>query len=77
MMSITLEEARARLPQLIDGLKPGEEVVITRNNEAVAKLVGQSRSERRPRKPGSAHDKILHMSDDFDAPLDDFQKYMR
>ena len=27
--------------------------------------------------PGSAKDKILHMGDDLDAPLEDFQECMR
>lgn len=31
MSSVSIEEAQANLPQLIEGLTPGEEVVITKN----------------------------------------------
>ena len=34
MSTVTLEEAQAHLPQLIERLQPGEEIVITRDREA-------------------------------------------
>jgi prevent-host-death family protein len=42
MPTVTLEEAQARLPELIEKLAPGEDVVITRNAQPVAKLVSQA-----------------------------------
>ena len=36
MSSITLEDAQAQLPQLIEQLKPGEGIVITRDDKPVA-----------------------------------------
>ena len=36
MSSVTLEEAQAYLPQLIERLRPGEEIVITRDDKPVA-----------------------------------------
>jgi prevent-host-death family protein len=41
MHTMTIEEAQAKLPEIIDKLAPGEEVLITRNDQPVAKLVGQ------------------------------------
>ena len=41
MSIVTIEEAQATLAELIDRLAPGEEVIITRNQQPVAKLVGQ------------------------------------
>ena len=38
MSTVTLEEAQAQLPRLIDQLRPGEELVITRDNRPVARL---------------------------------------
>jgi antitoxin (DNA-binding transcriptional repressor) of toxin-antitoxin stability system len=75
MTTITIEEAQAKLPELIGGLARGEELVITEDGEPVATL---TRSERglRPRKAGSAKDKILWISPDFDAPLEEFREYM-
>ena len=40
MSTVTLEDAQAQLPELIDHLAPGEELVITRNARPVARLVG-------------------------------------
>jgi len=76
MNMVTIEEAQAKLSELIDKLTPGEEVVITRNEQPVARLVGEPHRVRKPRQPGSAKDKILYMADDFDAPLEDFKEYM-
>ena len=42
MSTVTIEEAQARLPELIDRLAPGEELVITRGKQPVAKLIGQA-----------------------------------
>ena len=74
--TVTIEEAQAHLVELIDKLNPGEEVVIIRNEQPIARLVGEPRRVRKPRQPGSAKDKILYMADDFDAPLEDFKEYM-
>ncbi len=46
--TITIDEAQARLKDLIHQLNPGEEVVITENLQPVAKLVGEHRD--RPRR---------------------------
>jgi antitoxin (DNA-binding transcriptional repressor) of toxin-antitoxin stability system len=76
MTTISIEEAQAKLPELIEQLSPGEELLIVRNQRPVAKLVGEAAASRRPRKPGSAKNVILSMSEDFDAPLEDFKDYM-
>ena len=38
--TLPLEEAQARLPELIEHLAPGDEIVITQKGQPVAKLVG-------------------------------------
>ena len=43
MTTVTIQEAQARLPDLIHQLPPGEEVVITENSEPVAKLARTDR----------------------------------
>ena len=75
MSIVTIEEAQAKLPELIDKLAPGEEVIITRNQQPVAKLVGQERRLRKPRQPGSAKEKLIILAED-DEHLKDFAKYM-
>ena len=76
MNAISIEEAQAKLPELIDHLIAGDELVIVRDQQPVARLVPEAKSTRRARQPGSAKDTILYMADDFDAPLDDFKEYM-
>ncbi len=75
MSTLNLNDAEAHLPQIIAGLKPGDEVIITDQGQPVAKLV---RSERTtwPCKAGSAKDTTHWMAPDFDAPLEDFKEYM-
>ena len=54
MSTVTIEEAQEKLSELIDQLAPGEEVIITRDKQPVAKLVGQQRPVRKPRRPGTS-----------------------
>jgi antitoxin (DNA-binding transcriptional repressor) of toxin-antitoxin stability system len=56
MNTMTIEEAQAKLPEIIDKLALGEEVLITRNDQPVAKLVGQVQTLRKPRQLGRAYD---------------------
>lgn len=74
MSSVTLEEARARLAELIEQLQPEEEFIITDRGEPVA-LVKKAGKTPRPRKAGSAAGKIW-IAPDFDEPLEDFKEYM-
>jgi antitoxin (DNA-binding transcriptional repressor) of toxin-antitoxin stability system len=75
MGTVTIEEAQAKLPELIDKLVPGEEVIIMRNEQPVAKLVGQQRPIRKPRQPGSAKGKLVILAED-EEHLKDFKDYM-
>jgi prevent-host-death family protein len=75
MSTVTIEEAQVKLPEIINKLVPGEELIITRNNQPVAKLVGERRPERKPRQRGSAKGKLIIHSDD-DEHLEDLKEYM-
>lgn len=73
--TITLEEAQAHLAELIAKLAPGEEVVITENQQPVARLLPvKSKAQR---KLGTMRGSIKYIAPDFDAPLDDFKEYMQ
>ncbi len=73
-MTATIEDVQARLPEILDALAPGEEVIVTRDGKPVATLV--------PRLPkgvpilGRGKGMVTYMAPDFDAPLDDFKEYM-
>ena len=74
MIQLTVEEAGARLSQLVDEVDAGEEVVLTRDDRPVFKLVKVAQDRPRPQF-GSARGKG-YMTADFDAPLEDFKDYM-
>jgi prevent-host-death family protein len=77
MTEVTLQEAQAKLAELIHGLAPGEEVVITENSQPVARLIPPaSEPPRPPRQLGTLRGTVLYMAPDFDAPLEDFKEYM-
>lgn len=73
MTQLDITQAKSNLSRLLDLAIDGEEIIITQNNQPVAKIVPLS--VKRPLKFGSARDKVW-MSDDFDEPLKDFQEYM-
>lgn len=72
--TITLEEAQKRLVELIRQLEPGEELVITENEEPVAKLVSQPKPRRR-REPGRCKGMITLLVED-DEHLEGFEETM-
>jgi len=74
MTTICLEEAQARLVDLIHGLTPGDEVVITENNQPVAKLIASSVEKPHPM-PGRGKGMLLVRAED-DEHLEDFKEYM-
>ena len=76
MSTVTLEEAQARLGEMIARLQPGEEIVITSGDKPVARLIGEAKAEPQPRRPGTLKGTVLYIAPDFDAPLEDFKEYM-
>jgi len=76
MSTVTLEDAQARLSELISRLGPDEEIVITRNEKPVARIVPAANPDRPPPKLGTLKGTVLYMAPDFDAPLDEFKEYM-
>jgi antitoxin (DNA-binding transcriptional repressor) of toxin-antitoxin stability system len=75
MTTLSVEQAQARLLALIAEMRPGDEVVITQQDRAVARLIAEPGRPLRPRRPGSAIGKLTILEDD-DAHLEDFREYM-
>lgn len=75
MPTMNLEDVQSRLQVVIDGLNPGEPLVITKDGEPVATLT-RNPPKTWPSKAGSAKDKILWIAPDFDAPLEEFREYL-
>ncbi|MCY2966684.1 MAG: type II toxin-antitoxin system prevent-host-death family antitoxin [Planctomycetota bacterium] len=74
MPTVTIEEAQAQLPELLEKLQPGEEITITDHGQPLAQVKKAERTSW-PCKAGSARGKI-YLAPDFDAPLEEFQEYM-
>lgn len=75
MQKYNVHEAKTHLSKLIQATIDGEEVIITKRNKPVIKLVllPEAKQERRI---GGGKNLIISMPDDFDEPLDDFKDYM-
>ncbi len=76
MSTVTIEEAQARLPELIEQLNSGGEILITRDQTPVAKLTGRPAVNQPPRQPGTLAGTVVYMAPDFNAPLAEFREYM-
>jgi prevent-host-death family protein len=72
---IDIEEAKATLGELLDAAIRGQEIILTRDARPVAKLIPLIQQRPRPRF-GSARG-LVHVANDFDAPLADFDEYTR
>jgi antitoxin (DNA-binding transcriptional repressor) of toxin-antitoxin stability system len=70
-LKIDISEAQIQLLHLLDLAIAGQEIVITQGDQPVTRLVSIA-----PKRSlfGSDKDKIF-MSDDFDAPLPEFEEY--
>lgn len=74
MPTLSIDEVQARLPEVIDQLRPGEEVVITRDDRPIARL---SRPPLPKGVPILGRGKGMLISyDEADEHLKDFAEYM-
>jgi antitoxin (DNA-binding transcriptional repressor) of toxin-antitoxin stability system len=73
--TMSIEEVQATLPEIIKRLGPGEEVIITQDDQPVAKLVSLSKLARQSPKFGSAKGMLIIHAED-DEHLKDFKEYM-
>jgi antitoxin (DNA-binding transcriptional repressor) of toxin-antitoxin stability system len=77
MHPVTLEEAQSHLPEIIDQLRPGEEVVLTRDDKPVATLrAAAAGPDRQPRQLGTLKGSVLYMAPDFDAIPEGFEEHV-
>ena len=73
--TMAVEDIKLTLPELLDSLAPGDEVTLTRNQQPVAKLVGEPARKRQPRKAGNCQGLITLLVED-DENLEGFAEYM-
>jgi antitoxin (DNA-binding transcriptional repressor) of toxin-antitoxin stability system len=73
--TLSLSDAQSHLPELVEGMAAGDELVLTSNGQTVAVVTRTARVSW-PCQPGSAQGRTFWMAPDFDAPLEDFKEYM-
>ena len=74
MQETDLDQAKERLPELIEQAIGGEDVVITRGDQPLVRLTAVT-TQKQQRLFGSAKG-LIRISEDFDEPLEDFREYM-
>lgn len=74
--STNIFEAKTNLSKLIKRALAGEEVVISKANKPVVKIVPYVDSKAKKRRPVGSKLGPVWMADDFDAPLEDMKDYM-
>lgn len=83
--TLPLSAAQPKLAELVAGMTPGDELVLTADGEPVAVVTRPPRTswpsqpgtaaERKPRHPGSAKGVLVILQED-DEHLKDFAEYM-
>lgn len=66
-----IERDEGSITDLVERALQSEEVVLTKSNRPVAKLVP---AEARQRRFGSARG-LIELTEDFEAPLEDFEEH--
>ena len=76
MATITLEEAQSHLGEIIDRMTPGEEIVVTRDNQPVATIKATKPAPRQAPRLGTLKGSILYIAPDFDEIPEGFEEYL-
>jgi len=76
LATITVEEAQINLKELIHQVAAGQEIIITENQQPVARLVSELPKKKQRPAPGLGKGSIIYMAPDFDELLEEFKEYM-
>jgi antitoxin (DNA-binding transcriptional repressor) of toxin-antitoxin stability system len=74
--TMAVEDIQWTLPELLDRLTPGDEVILTRNQQPVAKLVSEKPNPQPKQRPGPGLGKGMITIVSDDEQLKDFAEYM-
>lgn len=75
MLNIDIAKAKDCFSDLINLTIRGNEVVITKKGQPVAKLIALEKKHKKKRQFGSARG-LIKMADDFDETPEDFRDYV-
>jgi antitoxin (DNA-binding transcriptional repressor) of toxin-antitoxin stability system len=74
LSTMSIEEVQATLPEIIGNLGPGEEVIITKDDQPVAELRSLATGQPQPRF-GSCKGMLTIVTED-EEHLEDFKEYI-
>jgi antitoxin (DNA-binding transcriptional repressor) of toxin-antitoxin stability system len=72
--TFSIQQASVNLSELVHALRPGDEIVLTDNDQPIARIVPNTESARRT--PGAWKGKLEIVDDNDDAILEHFQGYL-
>ena len=75
MTVVNMHEAKTNLSKLVQRAAAGEEIIVAKAGEPVAKIVAYTPPPRKPRVPGSMKGKIW-IAPDFDEIPEEFEEYL-
>ena len=76
MKTVTIHEAKTHLSRLIREVLTGEEIIIGKGKEPLVKIIPLEGTGSK-RESGCAEGIVEYMAEDFNAPLTDFDEYMK
>lgn len=82
MPAIDIAELTPHAQELLNQIKPGDELIVTSQNQTVAKIIRVNGSEvesgggKRKRRRAGTSNSVVWISPDFNEPLEDFAEYM-
>jgi antitoxin (DNA-binding transcriptional repressor) of toxin-antitoxin stability system len=71
---LSIEQALSQLDQLVSGLGPNDEIVLTKNDKEVARILPSSTPKSR--EPGAWKGKVEIIDDSDDIILEHFKEYL-
>jgi antitoxin (DNA-binding transcriptional repressor) of toxin-antitoxin stability system len=77
-MQIDISELTSQAQELLSQIHSGAELIITADNQPIAKIVsinGQATGQHKRRQAGLSNS-VIWMSPDFNEPLEEFAEYM-
>ena len=75
MLSLPVEEAAMKLPELVGLMQGNEEIILMQGDNPIAKIVLLA-TVRPKRRRGTAKHIITYIADDFDETPEGFEEYM-
>ncbi len=74
-LSVSIQEVTTHFPTYLAQVEQGEDIIITRFGEPLAKLSAII-SDNNQRRLGGGRGVVKKMSEDFDSEIDDMKDYM-